>query len=105
MQYKTPKDHKEAIVKWFSKAFNTKYDIGQSEHEGRLWNKNTQPMLEEEAIDFISYIFTRREQVNEAIKLLEKILFVIPNPTRDETLEVYYLLQYGNIEGKLERDK
>ena len=103
--YKTPEDHITAIISWFSKAFTAKYSAGQIEHTGRLWKKNTQDMLEEEALDFISYVFTRREQVNDATKILERALFIDSTCTRDDVLKAYYLLQYGNAEGTLERDK
>ena len=114
--YKTPGEHKEAIMSWFNKAFVKKYDVGQIEHDGRLWNKNTQDMLEEEAIDFISYVFTRREQVNKATLLLEKALFTdgllamlktstVSDNTYTKIKRAYYLLQYGNVDGILEKDK
>lgn len=101
----TPEDHKAAIIAWFSKAFIKKYDIGQIEHTGRLWRKNTQAMLEEEVIDFISYVFTRREQIDEATLLLEKALFTDAYITREKVLQAYYTLYYGNPEGIPEKDK
>lgn len=103
--YKTAEEHKAGILKEFNKAFNLKYDVGQIQHLGRLWAKNTQSMLEEEAIDFIAYLYTRRDQVSEATKIAEKSLFVDSEITREKFLQVYYLLQYGNKEGTLEEDR
>ncbi len=60
---KEQKAHRERIVAEFTGEFRAKYDQGQLEHGGNLFEKSG--LLEEavkESIDQVCYLFTLREQ-------------------------------------------
>lgn len=55
--------HLQRILTTFTADARAKYEAGQSEHGGELWEKDG--MLEhaiEEAIDLVVYLYTLREQ-------------------------------------------
>lgn len=67
----TPEGHKKSISDRWTKAFNAKYDQGQREHGGNLWEKPTLDAAIEEALDLPAYLYTLRDQLDEAISNLE----------------------------------
>ena len=64
--------HRNQLIALFKKRFTEKYDKGQAEHGGELWNKNTSTMMLEEVMDQWSYAVVAWEQRLEAIVLLER---------------------------------
>lgn len=60
--------HLQRILDRFTADARTKYEAGQQEHGGRLWEKSG--MLDhaiEEAIDLVVYLFTLREQRDRGV--------------------------------------
>lgn len=60
----TPAQHREQIVTRLADRFRAKYDKGQVEHGGRLWEKPD--MLAhaiDEVLDLVSYLFTLEDQL------------------------------------------
>jgi hypothetical protein len=60
--------HVERILTQFNADLRAKYDAGQREHGGNLWEKPG--MLEhaiEEAIDLVVYLYTLREQIGRGM--------------------------------------
>jgi hypothetical protein len=56
--------HRERIIAAFTKDFRAKYDAGQREHGGNLWENPA--LLDEsikEAIDLVCYLYSLREQL------------------------------------------
>ena len=102
--YKDPDEHRESILERFSKDFRTKYDIGQSEHGGNLFNKNVQAMAKDEALDFVSYLYTLIDQVTVATEILADIEIQDPD-IYARAKQAYRLLKFGNINGTLEEDR
>lgn len=63
--------HLKRIVDRFSADVSAKYRKGQAEHGGNLWQKGG--MIDfaiEEVIDLAVYLYTLKEQVEEAEKAL-----------------------------------
>lgn len=69
---KEQKNHIEGIVKDFCKEAVTKYEKGQIEHGGNLWEKAVWKQTMPEAIDFVIYIYTLNEQIRTLINAAEK---------------------------------
>ena len=44
---------------------DAKYRLGQREHGGNLWRKKILPEVLAETVDFVSYVLTLEEQVEE----------------------------------------
>lgn len=64
--YPSPEHHKQVILTRFEEWMVRKYDNGQQEHGGRLWEKPG--MLEnaiDEAIDLVVYLFTLQDQIEQ----------------------------------------
>lgn len=62
--------HLRRILDDFNADTRAKYEAGQREHGGNLWEKGG--MIEhalEEAIDLVVYLYTLREQRNKGMKL------------------------------------
>lgn len=60
--------HAERILTKFNADLRAKYEAGQIEHGGNLWEKPG--MLEhaiEEAIDMVVYLYTLKEQKDKAL--------------------------------------
>jgi hypothetical protein len=61
--------HVNRILDQFNADLRAKYEAGQSEHGGELWNKRG--LLDhaiEEAIDMVVYLYTLREQLARGMK-------------------------------------
>jgi hypothetical protein len=55
------------------KRINAKYKKGQKEHGGNIWEKaGMLANAEDESTDFIVYLYTLREQLEEAYALLQR---------------------------------
>ena len=62
--------HLSRIINQFTRDVSEKYDAGQREHGGNLWEKPG--MIEhalEEAIDMVVYLYTLKEQRDRGMKL------------------------------------
>jgi len=56
--------HLNDIVIWFGRVFSSKYQKGQSEHGGRMWEKpGIGTCLEQEVIDLVCYHKTMKDQM------------------------------------------
>lgn len=56
--------HRESIINAFSRDFRAKYDKGQQEHGGKLWeNPELIDRAIEEAIDLVAYLYSLKEQL------------------------------------------
>ena len=105
--YDTPEDHKNALIDDFTDKWIAKYDKGQKEHGGRLWRKNCRSMLEEEVLDFVSYVGVMLPQLDEVENLLEQALYQInrdPGIARDKIKAALNVLRIGNKEGRYEEE-
>jgi len=102
MEYDSWEEHQAAISSRFEKDFESKYEIGQRQHSGRLWRKSTFPMLKEEAIDFISYLYTLEDHLLDVKVLLSNAM-----ADGDWALvgEAFNILVEGNAEGRKEEDR
>lgn len=63
--------HLDRITRRFNADLAAKYEKGQKEHGGNLWQKGG--MIDhaiEEAIDLVVYLYTLKEQMDEADKAL-----------------------------------
>lgn len=63
--------HVSRILTRFNAALRAKYEKGQQEHGGNLWQKSG--MIDfaiEEVIDLAVYLYTLKEQMEEAEKAL-----------------------------------
>lgn len=102
MEYESWEDHQRAIVDKFGSEFLKKYEAGQHQHGGRLWKKPTLPMLKEEAIDFVSYLYTLEDQLIDVKTLLSQGM-----ADGDWALvgEAFNILLFGNEEGRKEEDR
>ena len=102
MKYESYEDHQEAIMRRFEKEFAVKYFKGQEQHSGRLWRKSVFPMLKEEVIDLVSYVYTLGDQLPEVKSLLTDAM-----EDGDWALvgEAFNILEFGNPEGRKEEDK
>lgn len=52
----------QRILDRFSADLTAKYEKGQAEHGGNLWEKDMLDFAIEEAIDMVTYLYTMREQ-------------------------------------------
>jgi hypothetical protein len=102
MEYNSWEDHQEAILGKFRSEFQDKYAIGQREHGGRLWKKPVFPMLKQEAMDFVSYVWTLEDQLIDVRVLLAQ---AIQDGDWALVSEAFNILLYGNDEGRKEEDK
>jgi hypothetical protein len=72
--------HRDSIVRQFVAAFSAKYEKGQLEHGGNMFEKPG--MLDhaiEEVIDLVAYVYTLKEQLarrHEAAKGLPPVIYV-----------------------------
>ena len=66
--------HLQSIKDRFELAIDAKYRAGQKEHGGNLWTK-TQiiDMAIEETIDLMAYLYSLKDQIEEAKCMLGKI--------------------------------
>jgi hypothetical protein len=71
----TPAKHRDSLAKEFFDGFIAKYDKGQAEHGGHLWEKDCSTFLTEEVYDFWAYARTIEMQRREAVQLLDRALF------------------------------
>jgi hypothetical protein len=97
MQYKTPEDQKKDIIKTVTDLFGAKYDKGQIEHGGHLWEKPVMGELVNEALDFLSYVFTMRYQLEQVKELLAQAASGKNPQAAQQALNI---LNSGNIAGK-----
>ncbi len=102
MTYSKPEDHKQDIIKTVTTLFSTKYDKGQQEHGGHLWEKPVMGELVNEALDFLSYVFTMRYQLENVKTLLNKAAAQKGCPM--EVSQAINILEKGNIEGASKKD-
>jgi hypothetical protein len=57
--------HLAHVKRWIIERIDPKYRKGQAEHGGDLWTKPTLPMMIEETTDFVVYIETLEQQLQE----------------------------------------
>lgn len=94
---RTPESHAAEIAADFDVAVKKKYQIGQAEHGGRLWEKPVEAFTEEEVIDQWTYLHTAREQ-----RALMKALLgeAIEEQNWDKVQKAFNVLVTGNIAGQ-----
>jgi hypothetical protein len=74
MKYISPDHHRDELVKRFHEEYREKYDAGQAEHGGNLWEKaNMVNRAKEEILDQWSYVCALEDQIREAVFLLRDI--------------------------------
>lgn len=60
--------HRERVLAQFTEDFRRKYDKGQREHGGNLWERvELINWAIEEAIDQVAFLYTLREQLQHLI--------------------------------------
>lgn len=69
-------DHRDKLNAAFTKANSVKYEKGQAEHGGRLYEKDCSAFLLEEVFDFWNYAWTERQNKLKAIQLLEEFAYL-----------------------------
>ncbi len=102
MEYESWEEHRKAILDKFGREFEDKYSDGQIRHAGRLWRKSTFPMLKEEAIDFISYLYTLEDHLLDVKVLLSD---AIKHSDWALVGDAFNILTEGNPEGRKEEDR
>ena len=66
-------EHLKIIEATFMRRLDAKYRKGQKEHGGNIWEKaGMLANAEDECTDFVVYIHTLREQLEEAYALLKR---------------------------------
>lgn len=61
------REHRDGIILDFTQAAFDKYNKGQAEHGGKLWQKKGLiDMAIDEAIDQVVYLFTLKKQIEDA---------------------------------------
>lgn len=61
-----PEVHRETLVRKFTEDFRAKYDKGQAEHGGKLWeHPDLLRSAIEESLDLVAYLYTLRYQQSE----------------------------------------
>lgn len=59
--------HRDGIINTFSKLCTEKYNKGQAEHGGNLWEKKGLiDMAIDEAIDQVVYLITLKKQIEDS---------------------------------------
>jgi len=100
-EFETWEEHQNYILARFGANFKFKYEVGQKEHGGRLWKKAPFNMLKDEAVDFISYVYTLENHLNDVTSLLTNAIVAEDWALVGDALNV---LQVGNEEGRMEED-
>jgi hypothetical protein len=102
MKYSSWEEHKGSILARFESEFEVKYEIGQGAHGGRLWKKPSFPMLKEEVLDLVSYLYTTEDHLMDI-----KILLSQAMADGDWALvgEAFNIIVMGNPEGRKEEDR
>lgn len=68
----TPQEHKDQLINNFSTEYVNKYNKGQEEHGGNLWEKPSMIRnAKDEVLDQWSYISVIESQIKEAIALMD----------------------------------
>lgn len=66
--------HRESILADVARDFRKKYDRGQQEHGGNLWeHTDLIDRAIEETLDHIAYLYTLRTQLGHLTKYLPKL--------------------------------
>lgn len=63
----THEDHKDLLIDQFTNLLVAKYDKGQAEHKGKLWEMPSPELLDnaiEEVIDLAVYLLTLKGQIS-----------------------------------------
>ncbi len=94
--FKSPEEHEEAFLREFERKHREKYLKGASDRGGKLWRKNTLPMVEEELLDILSYYWTHKAHVQEAVGLLMKAM---TQQNWELVVKAKNILVKGNEEG------
>lgn len=55
--------HLQRILKEFTADFRAKYEAGQAEHGGQLWEKKVMSEIKAELLDMVGYVYTAFEQI------------------------------------------
>ena len=72
-------NHLENLKGEVTSRLDSKYRTGQKEHGGRMWEKPGQlSCLEDELVDFISYFYTAKEQMQAQFPDAYEYLFASP---------------------------
>lgn len=59
--------HRDSVIAEFSRLCTQKYNKGQEEHGGKLWEKKGLiDMAIDEAIDQVVYLLTLKQQIEDA---------------------------------------
>lgn len=69
--------HVNGIIEKVATDFKEKYDIGQKEHGGKLWEKNVGPELYKEFLDFMAYLPTYMAQVDKLVSASQKAMVML----------------------------
>ena len=106
----TPQDHINDILYYLDIDARQKYNAGQTEHGGKLWNKPIMDYLGEEIIDLVIYWYTFKEQW----KILKRMVLkleddMIARPETPPVLvrqmeEIANLVVCGNTAGTWEEE-
>lgn len=72
----SPEDHRNSLNAAFVALNGPKYDKGQAEHGGRLYEKDCSGFMLEEISDFWNYAWTEQQNKFRAIALLESFVAV-----------------------------
>ena len=99
--YYKPKFHKQGIIARFGGMMDEKYDKGQEEHGGQLWEKPVLKFMLEEVMDLPIYLLTFMDQIEQVKALLKEgleaqDLFHAGNAIK----HALNILEKGNQDGK-----
>lgn len=87
-------EHLARVIAKFISRVTTKYELGQREHGGNLFDKPNLPMLLEEVLDQIVYGHTLEDQIDEASDLC----------VEGDAVGAFNVLKFGNKDGKTLKD-
>lgn len=72
------REHILDIIKKFTDDASKKYEAGQIQHGGNLWQKNVWRLFMEENIDNVVYGYTLISQIEKLLTVCQELLEVLP---------------------------
>lgn len=94
---RTPESHVAEIAAVFDSDVTKKYQAGQVEHGGRLWEKPVLGFMAEEVIDQWTYFHTANEQAQLVTALLRE---AFEEGDWSKVKQALNVMETGNVAGK-----
>lgn len=66
-------NHLARILIDIANQLGEKYEKGQAEHGGNLWDRDVSQDIIEEGLDLLTYAFTNQQRIKQAVHILQGI--------------------------------